>query len=97
MSTFNPSAFWVVFAFSTLNESIVEYLLGNIEKVRPYLPLISLAFAVLLTFAYQVNLFALLLGVQSSSPFLDFLLSAFIISRFSNFINDFAQKILGSK
>lgn len=97
MNTFNPAAFWVVFAFSTLNESIIEYLLGNIANLKPYLPLIALAFAILLAFAYQVNLFALLLGVQSSSPFLDFLFSAFIISRMSNFINDFAQKILGSK
>lgn len=97
MQEFNPPAWGVVLIFSTLNESIIEYFLGNVGAVRVYLPLISLAVAILLTFAYQVNLFAVLLGVQSSSPFLDFLLSAFIISRISNFINDFAQKLLGSK
>lgn len=97
MENFNPPAWGVVLAFATLNESIIEYFLGNVASVHRFLPLISLATAILLTFSYQVNLIAIILGVQSSSPFLDFLLSAFIISRISNFINDFAQKILGSK
>lgn len=86
-----------VLAFSTLNESIIEYFFGSIISLRPYLPLIALSTAILLTFTYQVNLFAILLEIQTSSPFLDFLLSAFIISRISNFINDFAQRVLGSK
>lgn len=66
-------------------------------KLHPYLPLISLACAILLTFTYQVNLLSVILGIESNSPFLDFLLSAFIISRISNFINDLSQKLLGSK
>jgi hypothetical protein len=87
----------VIFAFSSLNESIIEYMFGSVKPLRPYLPLIALATAIFLTFAYQVNVFFLLFGVQSSSPFLDFLLSGFIISRGSNFINDFAQRVLRSK
>lgn len=94
---FNLSPLVVVFVFSTLNESIIEYSFGNVSKLHPYLPLLTLATAIFLTFAYQVNIFSLLLGIESSSPFLDFLLSGFIISRASNFINDLAQKILGSK
>ena len=93
--TFSPIA--AVFAFSTLNESIIEYLFGSVVQLRPYLPLLALATAVFLTFTYQINIFYLLLGIQSNSPFLDFLLSGFIISRGSNFVNDFVQKVLGSK
>lgn len=86
-----------VFFFAALNEALIEYLFGSVVLLRPYLPLLSLAIAILLTFTYQVNIFSLLLGIQSGSPFFDFLLSAFIISRGSNFVNDFVQKFLGSK
>ncbi len=87
----------VIFAFSTLNESIIEYFFGSVTVLRPYLPILALAIAVFLTFTYQINIFSSLLGIQSNNPFLDFLLSGFIISRGSNFINDFVRKILGSK
>lgn len=97
MEQFHLSPVAVIIAFSTLNESLIEYLLGNVKPIRPYLPLIALATATFLTFTYQINIFALLLGVESTSPFLDFLLSGFVISRGSNFINDIAQKVLGSK
>lgn len=92
---FTPLA--VIFAFSTLTESIIEYLFGSMAGLRSYLPLIGLGIAVILTFTFQVNIFSIVLGIESSSPFLDFLLSGLIISRVSNFINDLAQKILGSK
>ena len=87
----------IIFAFCALNESIIEYLFGNVAKIHAYVPLISLLTAIILTFAYQINIFSLVLGVQTNSPFLDFLLSGFIISRGSNFINDFAQRVLRSK
>ncbi|TSC86830.1 MAG: Uncharacterized protein G01um10147_705 [Microgenomates group bacterium Gr01-1014_7] len=87
----------IVFAFATLNESIIEYLVGSVKEVRPYLPLIALATAIFLCFTYQINIFSSLLGLDSGNPFLDFLLSGFIISRGSNFVNDFVQKFLGSK
>lgn len=87
----------IIFAFSTLNESIIEYLFGSVQALRPYLPLLALATAILLTFTYQINIFRIILGLDSGSPFLDFLLSGFIISRGSNFVNDFVQRILRSK
>ncbi len=87
----------IIFAFATLNESIIEYLIGSVKEVRPYLSLIALATAIFLTFTYQVNIISMLFGVDSGHPFMDFLLSGFIISRGSNFVNDFAQKALGSK
>lgn len=86
-----------VLVFATLNESIIEYLLGSLPQVRPYLPLVALAFGVLLAFSYQLNLFSQLLGIKSNIVEVDYLLSGFIISRGSNFVNDFAQKVLGSK
>lgn len=93
--SFSPVA--VVFAFSTLNESIIEYLFGSVAPLRPYLPLLALGSAILLVFVYQINVLSMLLGIQSNSPFLDFLLSGFIISRGSNFVNDFVRRVLGSK
>lgn len=87
----------VVLIFTGLNEAIIEYLVGNIQPLRPYIPLLSLTVAILLTFAFQVSLFNVLLGTQIKSPFWEFLLSAFIIARLSNYLNDLVQKLLGSK
>ncbi len=87
----------VVFIFVTLNEAIIEFLLGNIKELKPYIPLLSLAVAILLTFAYQVDLFQILLKTEIISPFFDLLFSAFIIARLSNYLNDSVQKSLGSK
>lgn len=87
----------VAVMFATLNESIIEYMFGSIVKIRPYLPLISLGTAMFLAFSYQINIMHILLNVQSSFPPLDFILSGFMISRGSNFVNDFARKVLGSK
>lgn len=87
----------VVFIFTTLNEAVIEYFVGNIAYLKPYIPLLSLATAILLTFAYQASLFFLLLGIETTNPFWDLLFSAFIIARLSNYLNDFVQKFLGSK
>ena len=87
----------VVLIFIVLNEAIIEYLVGNIRALKPYIPLLSLAVAILLTFAFQISLFNVLLGTEIQSPFWVFLLSAFIISRLSNYLNDLVQKFLGSK
>lgn len=97
MEGLNISPLAAIFAFSTLNESIIEYLFGSVQPLRPYLPLIALGTAIFLTFTYQINIFAMLLGIESGSPFLDFLLSGFIISRGSNFLNDLVQRVLKSK
>ena len=93
----NLAPLGTVLVFASLNESIIEYLFGSIAEIRPYLPLISLGFGILLSFSYQINLFQMLLGLQSGNPLVDYLLSGFVISRGSNFVNDFAQKALGSK
>lgn len=87
----------VVFIFTTLNEAMIEYLVGSIQVLRPYIPLLSLATAILLTFAFQISLFNIFFGTEIGSPFWEFLLSAFIIARLSNYLNDFVQKYLGSK
>ncbi|MBI2314679.1 hypothetical protein HYU93_01300 [Candidatus Daviesbacteria bacterium] len=91
------AVWFVIFIFVTLNEAIIEYLLGNIQELKPYIPLLSLATAILLTFGYSVSLFNIFLGTEVINPFFDFLLSAFIIARLSNFLNDAVQKFLGSK
>lgn len=97
MQGINLTPLTIAIMFATLNESIIEYLFGSIKSLRPYLPLISLATGILLAFSYQINIFQLLLNTQSNMPALDFILSGFIISRGSNFVNDFARKALESK
>lgn len=97
MDQLNLSPLAIIFAFSTLNESIIEYIFGSVQQLRSYLPLLALATAILLTFTYQINIFRVLLGVESNNLFLDYFLSGFIISRGSNFVNDFVRRILGSK
>lgn len=87
----------VVLLLTILNEAVIEYLVGNIQTLRIYIPLLSLATAILLTFAFQVSLFNVLLGTVIRSPFWEFLLSAIIIARLSNYLNDLAQKYFGSK
>jgi len=87
----------VILIFATLNEAVIEYLVGNVEKLKSYIPLLSLTTAILLCFAYQVSLFNIFLGRNITSPFFEFLLSAFIIARLSNYLNDAVQKYLGSK
>ena len=97
MGGLNLAPLTIAMMLATLNESIIEYLFGSVVKLRPYLPLISLGTGLLITFSYQINIMHLLLNVQSNIPALDFTLSGFIISRGSNFVNDFARKALGSK
>lgn len=87
----------VVLIFAVLNEAIIEYVTGSVQVLRPYIPLLSLASAILLTFGFGVSLFNVFLGTEIKSPFWEFFLSAFIIARVSNYLNDFVQKFLGSK
>lgn len=86
-----------VLFFVTLNEALIEYFFGSMQSLKPYLPLVGLTIAILLTFTYNVNILRIVLDIQTTSPFLDLVFSSFVIARLSNFINDFAQKILGSK
>lgn len=81
--------------FMILNESIIEYLFGNVDFLKPYLSLVSLAVGIVLAVVYQIDLFKLV-GMTENVPF-GTLLSGFVISRGSNILNDFAQKFLGSK
>lgn len=89
--------FLVIFIFTTLNEALIEYFVGSISSLKPYIPLLSLATAILLVFSYNLSIFNILLGTEIVNPFFEFLLSAFIIARLSNYLNDFIQKFLGGK
>lgn len=90
-----PSPF-IILILASLNEAIIEYLFGNLASLKPYLNLIGLTLSILLTFLFQISIFSFV-GLQTNSPALDFLFTGIIISRISNFINDFSQKVLGSK
>ncbi|MBI3109903.1 hypothetical protein HYZ06_02570 [Candidatus Daviesbacteria bacterium] len=86
-----------IFIFVVLNEALIEYLCGSVKSLKLYLPLLSLAIAIFLSFTYRVSVFAPFLGYQSGNPFFEFLFTGFIIARLSNYLNDFVQKFLGGK
>lgn len=86
-----------VFLFAALNEALIEYLFGSIQNLRPYLPTIALMTGVVLSFLYNIDIFNIFLGINSEHLIINHLLSGFVISRGSNFVNDFARKVLGSK
>lgn len=93
----NLSSLGMVLMFATLNESLIEYFFGSTESLRPYLPTLALFCGIFLAVIYNINLFSLFFGFESMSSIVDNILSGFIISRGSNFVNDFARKALGSK
>ncbi len=93
----NLFPFLMVFTFTTLNEAIVEYLCGNVKALKSYLPLISLATAIILTLSFRVSVFNVFFDYPVTHPFMEFFLSALLISRLSNYLNDFVQKFLGGK
>lgn len=86
-----------IFIFIVLNEALIEYLCGSVKSLKPYLPLLSLAVAIILAFSFRVSVFNIFLKLPVTHPFMEFLLSALLISRLSNYLNDFIQKFLGSK
>lgn len=94
---FNFMSLGVVFIFAALNESLIEYFFGSMENLRPYLPTIALVSGIILAFLYEIDIFSIFLGIYIDHPIINHLLSGFIISRGSNFVNDFARKALGSK
>lgn len=93
----NSNLLIILFVFVVLNEAIIEYLFSSVDELKNYLGLLSLGFAVLLTFSYQLNLITIALGVHASLPLVDYLLSGFVIARLSNFVNDLASRFLKSK
>lgn len=86
----------IILIVASLNEALLHYLFGNLKDLKPYLNLIGLFLSIFLTFLFQISIFSIF-GLLTNTPFLDFLFTGFIISRLSNFINDFSQKVLGSK
>lgn len=86
-----------IFIFVVLNEALIEYLCGSVKVLKAYLPLLSLATAIILTFSFRVSVFNVFFNYPVTNPFMEFLLSAFIVSRLSNYLNDFIQKFLGAK
>lgn len=86
-----------IFIFVVLNEALIEYLCGSVKSLKPYLPLLSLAVAIILTFSFRVSVFNVFFDYPVTHPFMEFLLSALLISRLSNYLNDFIQKFLGAK
>lgn len=86
-----------IFIFVVLNEALIEYLCGSVKSLKPYLPLLSLAVAIILAFSFRVSVFNIFFNLPVTHPFMEFLLSALLISRLSNYLNDFIQKFLGAK
>ena len=81
-----------IFILAIFVEGTVEYFFSNPEKKQPWLKYVSLLVAVGVCFAAKANLFDLL-GVQFVSPVIGYLLTGVVISRGSNYINDFIGRV----
>lgn len=82
----------MILIFAVLNDALIEYIVGGVLILRPYLPLLGLLSAMFLVFTFQVNILRLFLGVETD-PFWDFFLTSFIIARLSYVINGLFGKI----
>lgn len=70
-----------------LTEGMVEYVFGNIPKLKPFLMYIALIVGVALAAVYRVDILASL-GLVSPVPWVGFVISGLIIGRGSNYVND---------
>jgi len=68
-------------------ESFVEYVFGNVEKAKKYLMYIALGFGVLASIFYKIDIPSMI-GLTSSVPYVNYVVSGLILGRGSNYVND---------
>lgn len=84
--------FTALFILAVLVEGIVEYFVAVPNARQPWLKYVSLAIAVLVCIFYKQDLLASL-GLNSIFPFVGEILTGFVISRGSNYLNDFISRV----
>lgn len=82
-----------IFVLAILVEAIVEYFVVGLVGEKTYLiRYIAAAVGVALCLAYNADLFRAV-GILSTVPFVGSILTGLIVSRGSNYLNDFISKI----
>lgn len=86
-----------LFFLATFVEGMIQYFAGDSRyKSRPWLRYVSLALGVGLAIAYKVNI-PELVGITSTVPFVDWIVSGVIIGRGSNYLNDIVTSFRKTK
>lgn len=78
-----------VFVFAMFVESVTEYFFSGVEVLKPYLHWIALALGVIICVLYGIDIFKMLLNIESPVPYVGMILTGIIISRGANYLNDF--------
>ena len=80
---------------ATIVEGFITWIFGTkdeMEPERPWLRYVSLAFGIVVAFAYGLDIPAMA-GMESPYPIVANILSGAIIGRGSNYINDLMAKL----
>lgn len=77
-----------------LVEGTITHLFGESteENQKQWLRYVALAFGVVVSFAYQIDILADL-GVTATAPWVGYITTGLIIGRGSNYVNDFVSKL----
>ncbi len=73
-------------------EGFIEYFVSNPDKKQPWLKYVSATIGIVVAVLYKADLFALF-GLFSSYAYVGSILTGFVISRGSNYLNDFISRI----
>lgn len=79
-----------VLFLSTLVEGLISYIAGErstVDQPRTYLKYVSLFLGIVLAIFYNVRI-PQWLGISTTFPAVDFIVSGIIIGRGSNYVND---------
>ena len=79
---------------ATLIEGTVEYFFGDVIALKGYLRYISLAFGILASLAYGLDLLGFL-GFATPFPIVGCITSGILIGRGSNYLNDLISSFKG--
>lgn len=85
-----------IFVLAVLVEGIITYFISDPDKKQPWLKYVSAALGVVVCVLYKVDLLGAL-GVMTDVPFVGSVLTGIIVSRGSNYINDFISKVRDPK
>lgn len=80
-----------VFVFAMLVESFTEYFFSGIAALKPYLHWVALVLGVAVCLLYRIDIFKMLLDLQSPVLYVGEVITGVIISRGANYLNDFVS------
>ncbi len=87
----------VIFVIASIFvEGVVEYFVADRIKAQ-YIRYVALVLAFLFCWAYQLDLLGAVFGLAAKWSFVGYIVTAFIISRGSNYLNDFVSRLRGEK